>query len=243
MSVDREITKTETELLTATKFKFDDLTYETRSEYLTALARAVSELSDEEFDKLSPESADWANKAARAIKARKPITDFDGELEEVKENDPFDAVGVVNGNEIQSAESVAIALVFEPETPTKAKKPRSRKAGTGSKKAKKEVKVESDVEEITQSEPVLVNEAPQGVYDRFKVAIGTKSHHAINMFLQGTRMSEVHKVLGDHYYNLLKRMAKEGHQVNKVDGVIKLTHKDDVVNTPAVAVSDQYVGM
>jgi hypothetical protein len=230
----------EQELIDATRFDMTWVDYELKQEYLTALARAVAQLSDEEFDKLSPEAADWANEAARAIKARKFITDFDGETEVTPENDPFDAVGAESGNEIKSVESVATALVSEPEAPTKVKKPRSRKAGTGGKKAKKEVKVETDVLEVTQ--PVQVNEVPQGAYDRFKVAIGTKSHHAVNMFLQGCRMSEVHKVLGDNYYNLLRRMTKEGHRVSKVDGVIKLTHKDDVVNTPAIVVSAQHVG-
>lgn len=64
--------------------------------------------------------------------------------------------------------------------------------------------------------------------DRYGVVKGSKNAAAIAMFEQGCRMSDVTASIGGTYYNLLERLRKQGHTVEKgANGMTKLSHKDD----------------
>jgi hypothetical protein len=67
-----------------------------------------------------------------------------------------------------------------------------------------------------------------GEMDTYGIAIGTKAHIVAEMFTQGCTMKDVKDVLGSTYYNLLKRLEKSGHKVERNGHFIKLIHKDNV---------------
>jgi hypothetical protein len=73
---------------------------------------------------------------------------------------------------------------------------------------------------------------PQASIDNFEVdgygiVKGSKNAAAVAMFEQGCRMSDVTASIGGTYYNLVARLMKQGHTVEKgPNGVITITHKD-----------------
>jgi len=78
----------EQELIEATGFT-PRRNYPDRQDYLAAVARAVDQLEDVDFDGLSAEAADWFNAAARALSNKKTIVDFpDAEPEAEAEEEP-----------------------------------------------------------------------------------------------------------------------------------------------------------
>lgn len=68
-----------------------------------------------------------------------------------------------------------------------------------------------------------------GVKNRYGYYEGTKVDEACKMFEKGATMAEVKDVLGDVYYNLLRKARADGHSVEKNDaGKFVLRHKDAV---------------
>jgi hypothetical protein len=55
---------------------------EDRQEYLIRLVKAVSKLSEDEWNKLSDEDQEWSNGAVTSAKAGKPIIDPDEDDDE-----------------------------------------------------------------------------------------------------------------------------------------------------------------
>jgi hypothetical protein len=66
----------ETEIIEATEFTLPKGGYKERQDYLAALAKATGKLSDDEYDALTDDTADWIKDAIKAIKAKDEIEDF-----------------------------------------------------------------------------------------------------------------------------------------------------------------------
>lgn len=64
------------------------------------------------------------------------------------------------------------------------------------------------------------------VLDKWGCMEGSKNSQALSIFEKGATAKEVKEQLGGTYYNILKRMAEQGHSVEKEGAVIKVTHKD-----------------
>lgn len=74
-----------------------------------------------------------------------------------------------------------------------------------------------------------------GSRDRYGLVIGTKTHMAVQMYEKGCTTKEIHDELGGRFYNILKKMVNDGHNVFKDEEtkVWKLTHKDDYAKSHA----------
>lgn len=189
----------EQELLRATGFTLTDA-HQVRQTYLIDLIKAVSDLSDEDFDIMTDEAKEWSNSAAKAVKAHKPIQDFEeGETSEPSTIEP------------PTGEEVAVE-----ETKEKPKRPKKSSSD----------KVLPDGDEKGTRESVLSDD-PVGT-NRYGIKIGTKRAQVIEMLEHGASMREVKQVHGQAYYNMLKQLEKQGHKIVKTGAFYTLTHKDDV---------------
>jgi hypothetical protein len=98
--------------------------------------------------------------------------------------------------------------------------------GPKPKKAKEKIK-EKVKPKITKSPKDYL--VITGDKDRFGVILGTKTHEAVKMYVKGTTQNQIVEALGSRYYNILGRLAQEGHRVEKLPGgVWKVTHRDDL---------------
>ena len=198
----------EQELVRATGF---DVTrkYKSRIDYLAALIRAVSELSDEDFDVMTDEAKEWSNAAAKSLKNKKKIKDFEGYAPESTEG--VHTLEVQHETEVPSVE---VEGKSKPKKEAKAKKePSSEAVPSGSTNGSPEKAVRS--------------KSPDRL-DRFGVLLGSKSAKAVEMLQVGASMKEVKTALGDTYYNLLRNLQAKGHTVIKSGAYFKLIHKDDI---------------
>jgi hypothetical protein len=67
-----------------------------------------------------------------------------------------------------------------------------------------------------------------GEKDRFGLFIGTKTQQAVALYEKGATCKQVEMELAGRHRNILKRLALDGHRVEKLEGgVYKVTHKDD----------------
>lgn len=219
----------EKELLEATNFK-PKREYPDRQDYLAAVARATDDLSKDDFDALSNEAADWFNAACEALNDKDEIPDFDGTLgehpsssDQDKEPDDEDEGEDVLGNDEEETDEEE----GEVEPAPKAAKP-NKKAAKPTKakpepapKAKKEKAREPDPSELKSKEHIT--------FDQFGLAHGTQNAEAVAMLQKGCRMKDITNKIGGTYYNVLRRLVKEGHVLEKRgDGTLQLIHRDDV---------------
>jgi hypothetical protein len=195
----------EKELLKASGFK-PRREYDDRQDYLAALARAVDNMSKDDFDELTNEAADWFNDAAQALNDKTDISDF----EKIEDEEP-EKTGSVE------VEETASELEEETEK-TEDKKLKTVPMGRAPRPKK------------LPYPPIKEHIAPHEVeFDRFGVAIGTKNASAIAMLEKGCRMTDVTESMGGTYYNVLRKLVQQGHKLEKFgDSTLKLTHKDDI---------------
>jgi hypothetical protein len=65
--------------------------------------------------------------------------------------------------------------------------------------------------------------------DRYGLIASSSSSAATKLLEEGITMPEIKKKFGDNKYNLLGKLANDGHRVERFGaGLIRLTHKDDV---------------
>lgn len=193
----------EQELLKATAYKAQRK-FTNRQDYLGSVLNAVLKLSNDDFDSLSDEAAAWANAAVASKNAKDPeLPDFD----EVVEGNNASDVDNVDGTEATSGavpdtgvlEVEAAPVVDEQDVvPKKAKKP------------------PSDTYQQVEEDVAL---------DKWGSMEGTKTSIALSMFEKGATTKEVKDAIGGTYYNILKKMSKLGHKLEKEGALIKLTHK------------------
>lgn len=214
----------EQELLDATNF-IPEKKYRKRQDYLGALLRAVSELADEDYDKLSDEAAEWCDAAVTAHKANKTLPDFENGEDHDPETEPEGhstqyELASESAEESEGLPDEQGEDSTEPEK--KEKKKRGRPKGSKGKVAKaKVVKIKKEPGEKK-------GRIPSRGFNEWGVANGTKSDLVCRMLAQegGTTMNEIVQATGQAHYNLVHRLARYGHTVVK-DGLnLRLFHKD-----------------
>ncbi len=210
----------ESELIEATGFT-PRRNYPERQDYLAALARSVDQLEDVDFDGLSTEAAEWFNAAARALSAKKPLEDFPDAEEEA----PDEAESPIEDEELVEP---------EPEPKAKAKPkpqpeilsperlnltPKGKRSRTGQKKV-------DPIKDVKKgATPPRPKRTTKIEYDKWGLTVGSKNSEAATMFENECRMIDCTNELGGGtFYNLLSRMVREGHKLEKnADGTVKLT--------------------
>lgn len=193
-----------------------------RQDYLAALARAVNEIPEEDFDGLSVEAQDWFNAAVKALNKKQELPEFpDAEAEgnEAAEDNPTDD----NLEDDTSDEAVEEA---PPKKVAKGKKPAKAEPPEG--------EVEDEAEEAPPKKtkgkaPRKLEHPAVGELDHFGINVNAKGHAAAAMLEKGCRMADVTASIGGTYYNLLGRLLKDGHKLEKAaNGYLQLVHKDNV---------------
>ena len=217
----------ESELIEATGFS-PRRNYPERQDYLAALARSVDQLADVDFDGLSTEAAEWFNAAARALSTKKTIEDFPDAEEEAPAEEAApedDAEAPIEDEELVEPEP-------EPEPKKKPKPqpdvlsperlnltPKGKRSRAGQKKVDPIREVKKD------ATPPRPKRTTKIEYDKWGLTVGSKNSEAATMFENECRMIDCTNALGGGaFYNMLSRMVREGHKLEKnADGTIKLT--------------------
>lgn len=214
----------ETALVEATGFE-PTKNYE-RQDYLAALARAVNDLDEADFDSLEVEAQDWFNLAVKALNKKKDLPDFpdlEGEDEAEADDSTGDDTEDDTTDDAETDEAEDDAEEEAPEPPKKVVKIKSRMLQE-QEAAKKPM--------VSKKKPYNVKKLPPpnastGEVDKFGQKLDSQGHKACEMLEQGSRMSALTEEIGGTYYNLLKKLVKEGHKIEKSpNGIITLIHKD-----------------
>lgn len=209
--------------------KFSD-----REDYLKSLLNAVMKLTDDDFDNLTDEAAAWTNQAVDAHNSKNgTIPDFD-EVEEATD----DAEETVDEEATEDADEVVdddeATVTDEPEDDSNedtdpdgedeppAKPVKKKPAG----KAKAPAKVPAK-EKVAAKKPKPIDDEEDVVVDKWGCMEGSKNARALALFEQGATAKEVKDKIGGTYYNILAKMVKNGHKMEKDGAVIKITHSSE----------------
>lgn len=217
----------EEELVKAAKFK--DKGYADRQDYLAALLIAMDKkISDDQYDLLSDDAVAWHVKAVEAKDNSKTIPDFEEQEsedgEELELTDPkhplHRAAEPTSEDDEVDPETVNPEPVDEDEEPepkpVKGPKTKKPEVVARPKSEKKLPKREVDYSALT------------GEKDRYGIIKGTKTSLAVALYEKGRTLAQVTDELGGRHYNILTRLTKDGHFVEKLEGgVWKVTHRDD----------------
>jgi hypothetical protein len=212
----------EQELLKATKFKMPKEGYSERQDYLAALARAGYKLDTPTYDDLTDPAADWVNDGVKSLNQRHELLEFPDWVEdepeaEAENQDEADA---------EDAEDEAASVVVDKSSTVPRKKmgrppaPKPDKAGPRKRKTKphptEAATVKTRYDHLT------------GEKDKWDLIKGTKVSDAVAMYERGTTSAELKEVLGGRFYNVLKKLQKDGHLVERTpEGIFKVTHITD----------------
>ena len=222
---------TEKELLEITGYK-PQRKFSNRQDYLGSVLNSVLKLSDEEFDNLSDEAAEWTNAAVQAKNARnQDLPDFneiepdegeEGDSDEAETNNADEAGNEASTDEVENSEDENQTSDSENEIETEENEPKSKIETVKSKtsKPKKAVKKAALKKEAADEEDVIL--------DKWGAMEGSKNSRALALFEKGATTKEIKDKLGGTYYNILKKMTEKGHKVEKEGSLIKLTHKNEL---------------
>jgi hypothetical protein len=236
----------ERELIDITGFKAKGK-FADRQEYLRAILNASSKLSEDDFDALTDETAEWANSAVAAFNSKDDLPDFDesadhdpetGEVDDEDEAED-EAAEETDDEEDESSSDDEEDDHQDVDTDDEEEAEEEKPAKKSSKKAtvkvppKKPVKAEKPAKAEKAEKPEKIapkKPAPRHdedvVLDKFGAMSGSKNSQALHMFEKGATTKEVKDKIGGTYYNILKRAVEAGHKVTKDGAVITLTHKD-----------------
>lgn len=246
----------EHELVKVTKFKGEK--YDDRQDYLAALLKDVDRFyakNEDKFDNLSDEAADWYNAAVTALNKKKEIPDFeddepDGDAPvDPEELEADDDTGEVpeTGNEDSSSETTEdeepedgdepVQVLGEPEedepTPEKPAKAKAKVAKSGAMVKGKPKKEEKPLAGPKKGQRTIPVDNSPVTKDRFGVIDGSKTSEVVKLYEKGITGPQIYDKFGGRYYNILRKLAQDGHRVEKLEGgIFKLTHRDDVVAKP-----------
>jgi hypothetical protein len=223
----------EDELLKVSQFKkkTKGKSFEDRQDYLASLLKVIdSNVTDDQYDNLSDEAVDWHKAAADAMNAQEEIPDFEELKGEETDSDAeeTEAEATEAGGE-EDGEGGSDNDRAEPESVESDPKPKSGAKGKAAK-----VKAPAKAPAAGKPPGKPARKSPDytsltGEKDRFGVVKGTKTAEAVAMYVKGVTAKQITDELGGRYYNILTRLTKEGHRVEKLaDNVWKLTHKDDL---------------
>ena len=217
---------TELEIVKATKVK--EKSYKQRQDFLAALVRAIDKLGQDDWDNLSDEAVAWHTAAVGQMDKKRTIEDFEPP-EPVEEEDAEPAVDSTDDVvlveppcEVSSEPEAVADEVPEPEEEVEEKPAKKRKA----KKEKLDKKI------IPERYIGLTGEK-----DKFGITIGTKTYDAVKMYERpdGATLRQVEEAIGGRHYNILGKLAKEGHKVEKLPGgVWRVTHRDKTKEVEAI---------
>lgn len=217
-----ELPTVEAELVKVTKFKGK---YDDRQDYLAALLHAIdSKLSNDDYDNLSDEAVKWHHAAVKSHEAQEEIPDFEGEAETVDALPLTDTRHPIQKNANRSEDEVLPSSDEDDEAEDTPDTPEND--------ASEEVVKPKPVKKVVH--PVGSSKRPDytkitGEKDKWGVIKGTLTARALEMYEQGCTAKQLLDELGGRHYNVLKKMVKEGHKLEKSElGVWKLTHKDSL---------------
>lgn len=215
----------EKELLDVTGFK-PRVTYADRQDYLAALARAVDGLGEDDFDELSTAAANWFNEACTALNNKDEIPDFDGTLsaeDDETETDDVQEVDVVEDSSSDEETETERELENIVEDPPPKKQSKTKKDPNPTKRRPGNKLDHAPIVDLK------TKALDQIKLDKYGIAEGTKNSVALQMLEKGCRMADISESIGGTYYNVLGRMVKDGHKLEKAaNGVLTLTHKDEL---------------
>jgi len=216
------VSEIEQELIDATQF-VPEKKYRKRQDYLGALLRAVSDLPDPDYDKLSDEATDWCDTAVSAYKAARELPDFpNGEdhddvssiqHEAEEHSSEVDEITEASSNERDEVHDETLKVPAE-------KKKRGRPPGKGKGKTK--------VAKAAKEPKEKKGRQPSRGSNKWGVANSTKSDMVCRMLAQegGTTMKDIIQATGHAHYNLVNRLSRHGHTIVK-DGLnLKLIAKE-----------------
>lgn len=232
--VDQTVDPVEHELLKATQF-VPEKRYRKRQDYLAALMRAVCDLPDSQFDKLTDEAADWGCRAVDAFKTGGELPDFEssngnGHDKDHESPDPVpveEPTPEPDEDEEESDETVIEAVEAEIVHEKPAKKKPGRPKGSGAKdKAVKAVKAKVvKAKETKPKTPKVKGESPLAKIRRvgvnqWGVLRGSKSDTVCQLLSreEGATMEEIKTATGHYHYNLCNRLKRRGFDIVK-DGL------------------------
>jgi hypothetical protein len=242
-TTNQAIDSVEKELIDATQF-VPEKRYRKRQDYLAALMRAVCDLPDPDFDKLSDEAADWGCRAVDAFRAGAELPDFDNTVksdhEEVNERIVVhkDEVIYERGEDGIEAESTTEEDLIEDAGQEEVKaephetesvegevgeevapeQPAKKKPGRPKGKAKtKEVKAKAVKEKEIKPKKDSAPKVRQMGVNKWGVLKGSKSDTVCQMLArdEGATMEEIRDVTGHYHYNLCNRLKRHGFNISK----------------------------
>jgi hypothetical protein len=246
----------EKELTKASGFKPPKGGHDDRQDHLAALARLANKMTDEQFDELSDEAANWVSAAIKALNAKTEIeefededTDQDQEPDEAGDDETAasgddESTGADDGDGSEDAAGSDEADA-EAEEAAQDKKARGTKPvkgkGTGatgkkqqaaapdSKKTKEEAPVKKGNLNTKRTTARDYTKTVSGEKDRYGLYIGTKTHDAVMMYEKGCTTAQLRDKLDGRFYNILKVLEGKGHRVERFPGgKFQITHKDDI---------------
>ena len=198
--------------------------YDDRQDYLAALVRGIQNLDDATYERLSDEAYEWFKMGVKSINNKRTIKDFKPAPTNVVTTNIDNSEATGDQGVVEPASAV---VVEETSDRVKAAK-KQRIAGGKPKPAPKRQKAVPP-RELPHLEIDPTPDPEKLELDKWGIMKGTKNAAAADLFERGCRMSDVDASIGGNYYNLLARLAKAGHRVEKAaNGVIKVTHKDAI---------------
>ena len=234
--------ETERELITASGFK-PRKRYADRQEYLKSLFLACVKIPNEDFDGLTDEAADWIDGCVRLHNAgsKDELPDFDDEEEneedtasdEAEGNDPNEEPSVDDGQDDEDEDDTLDDEVEDSEETV-------QHANNGSAKEQTLHEIDDAIENETPKKKAMkpakakLKPSKKEVFpvertielDKWGCLVDSKNHEALALFEKGASAREVTEAIGGTYYNVLKRIARDGHTVEKKDHIITIIHKD-----------------
>lgn len=199
-----------------------------RQDYLGALLRAVNDIDEATFDDLSVDAQDWFNAAVKALNKKKDLPDFpDLEGGEAATgNGKDDGDSELAATEDGEAEGADPEVEADPE-PAPAKKGKNKKPVAVEEEEAEDPPAKAAKAKKPAAQPKRTPPVRTAEVDDYGVALNSKNHTAITYFEKGCRMIDVTEEIGGTYYNLLQKLTKAGHTVEKqANGIIKVRHKD-----------------
>ena len=215
----------ERELIKATGYK-PQRKFSDRQDYLSSILNAVAKLSNDDFDDLSNEAAEWANAAVEAKNSKEEeLPDFDEITASSTEDDGEDASEAeASGNVADETSEVEHGEEpdHDDEVPDEGL-PKTKPSKTVAKSKPTKQKAEPKVDR------------GDAVVDKWGCIEGSKNSQALAMFEKGATTREVKETIGGTYYNILGKCVQQGHKLLKEGSLITLVHKSEIGKKPAPA--------
>jgi len=223
---------------------FDNLSDEAAA-WANAAVEAKNSRNQElpDFDEVDPEEASEDDEAEEDAESEDETeedaddesAEDDSEAEEDSEDDGTDSAADDGADD--AADSDSDDGVPEDD------EPEEKPAKKASKKAPVK-KVEAKPEKAQVKKPERRPPPRRGassdddvILDKWGCMEGSKNSQALALFEKGATTKDVKDAIGGTYYNILKKMVKDGHKMDKKGAMITLVHKDAVNKkaTPAKA--------